>query len=827
MSTMRTSLLLFTISLAASLAHAGSPKLTRVTPPGGQRGTTIEAYLHGKSLEEPRKLHFYEPGLTLEAGEALKGEVMIHGKKEKVDAGTRVRVKINIAADCPLGPHGMRLRTAGGVTEYVRFFVGPFPSVEEDESSSKRNDKIDGAKAVALNSTLHGKMLDASDVDLFQIQVKKGERISAELESARLGVSQGVPDLYVAFLDADGKKIVEADDSALYVQDPILAFVPEKDGACYVQVRHAMYNASGEVYRLHVGNFSRPTGLYPAGGQAGKDLTVQVLGDPKGAWSTKVKLPATPTSNFGFAVVDPKTGSSAPTPNKLCVSPFGNVLEAEPNNTPEAVASAPVSQLPMAFNGVIEKPGDVDCFRFKAKKGDRFKVVGLANAFGSPLDPTIWIKPLEKKGGSTLKATDSRANQLGIPPATGAMRETLDPVIEFNVPVDGEYVLGVEDDRGDGGSDYVYRVEFQPETDAVYTYIAPEAENQQAPQNRQVVSIAAGNYYNAQVSIFSTNRPFTGEMQLVAVGLPEGVAMFAPPFKQGMTKVPMMFRALPDTKPQAVFVDLVVKPVGDDTKTITSGYRQVVPMNLYGNDGYMYVVLDKLLVAVTEPAPFSIEVEEPKSALVQNGETSLKFKVHRAPGNDQPVTVNMEYKPNGVNTATPITVKSGQTEGEYLLSAAKNASAGTYLLTLTAVAGASKSNYYDTSDRTYIAAHPFKLSVAEPHLEGKIGRTSIERGKTADLVCKLTQLKPFPGKAKATLARLPRGVVLETPTKEITSQTKEVTFKLRATDESLVGSYQGVALEVTVVEDGQATKQLSGYGTLRVDAERGAQVSAN
>ena len=59
------------------------------------------------------------------------------------------QAKLVIAADCPLGQHGLRLVTAGGVSEYRRFFVGPFPTVEEDEQLPlKRNDKRETAPAV-------------------------------------------------------------------------------------------------------------------------------------------------------------------------------------------------------------------------------------------------------------------------------------------------------------------------------------------------------------------------------------------------------------------------------------------------------------------------------------------------------------------------------------------------------------------------------------------------------------------------------------------------------------------------------------------------------
>jgi hypothetical protein len=231
--------------------------------------------------------------------------------------------------------------------------------------------------------------------------------------------------------------------------------------------------------------------------------------------------------------------------------------------------------------------------------------------------------------------------------------------------------------------------------------------------------------------------------------------------------------------------------------------------------------VQKLALAVTDPAPFRVEVEEPKSSLVQNGETSLKFKVVREKGFEGPVTVQMEWKPTGLSTATPVTIPEGQTEGTYLLAAARNATAGSHQLTLTAMSGSSRKGYGDGEGRTYVASKPFHLIIAEPHVDAKLARTSVERGKTATLVVKLNHLQKFEGKAKATLARLPRGVELVDGQREITSADKEVTFTVRATSEALVGNYQGVVLDLTVIENGQPVRQLSGSGQLRVDAERG------
>ena len=818
----RVLLSLCSLCLCGELLFAGTPRLARVTPPGGQRGTTVEVHFVGRSLDEPKGVLFYEPGVTVESVEPLEGVVEVDGRKQTVEPGTRVRARLKIAVDCPLGPHGVRLHTAAGLTEYHRFFVGPFPTVAETEQPpQQRNDKRETAQAVPANRTVHGRLNDPADVDVYRIEAKRGQRVSAEVEAARIGVERGIPDLHLAITDADGKQLAAADDSALFVQDPVLSVTAPRDGAYFVEVRHCMYNGSGDVYRLHVGTFTRPTAVYPAGGPVGAELTVRLLGDPLGVREQAVRLPEMP-GDVPFVAVDPADGVPSASPNRLRASPFPNILETEPNDKYDSIPATGAVNLPVAFNGIIEKPGDVDCFRFRARKGERFTFHALANALGSPLDPVVWLRPVGgRPNAAPQRATDSRPNQLGLAPAGGLNRDSHDPVLEFAAPADGEYVLGVEDERGAGGADFVYRVEARPEESAVYTYVAPEPENQFQPQLRQTVAVAPGNRYTAQVAVFSTNRPFAGDMELIGVNLPKGVTLHAPKLTPGMTRVPVVFEAAADAEPQAALVEIAARPA--EGPTPASGYRQTITMNQYGNnDYYLHVPIDRLALAVTEPAPFRVEVEEPKSALVQNGEMAVKFKVHRAADFDGPVTVQMEWKPAGVSTATPVTVPEGQTEGTYLLGASRNAAAGAHQVVLTAMTGGARRGYRDGGERTYLASQPFKMTVAEPHVEARIARTSVERGKTATLVCKLNHLQPFDGKAVATLARLPRGVELVEPTREITAADKEVAFTIRATPEALVGNYQGVVMDLTVTDKGQSVRQLSGSGILRVDAERGA-----
>ena len=192
---------------------------------------------------------------------------------------------------------------------------------------------------------------------------------------------------------------------------------------------------------------------------------------------------------------------SAPSPNRLRVSPFPNVLEVEPNDTPDMISDRRLTprrspNCPWRSTASSASPATSIASASGRRRASSSRFHALANALGSPLDPVIWIKPVGGKlNAAPQRATDSRPNQLGFAPAGGLNRESLDPVLEFTAPADGEYVLGIEDERGEGGSDYVYRIEARPEENAVYTYIAPEPENQYQPQLRQSIAVAPGNRF--------------------------------------------------------------------------------------------------------------------------------------------------------------------------------------------------------------------------------------------------------------------------------------------------------------------------------------------
>src|ERR1019366_877349 len=145
---------------------------------------------------------------------------------------------------------------------------------------------------------------DTMDRDYYRIDVAEGQRISVEIESVRLGTLHygGDNDLAVRIFDAAGKELAKSEGSAMYVQDPILSIAAPRAGSYFVEIGQQLFSTPRQVYyRAHIGTFSRPKGIYPAGGQAGTTIAARILGDPLGERAEQIPLPKQPGEFAYFA----------------------------------------------------------------------------------------------------------------------------------------------------------------------------------------------------------------------------------------------------------------------------------------------------------------------------------------------------------------------------------------------------------------------------------------------------------------------------------------------------------------------------------------------
>lgn len=152
----------------------------------------------------------------------------------------------------------------------------------------------------------------------------------------------------------------------------------------------------------------------------------------------KLKLSAASDAALGDREVRLVGRDGVTRPLRVLVTQYDVAVDKEPNNI---LAQAQEVSLPAMIVGRIDGAGDVDQFRFRATKGQQLVFEVQANRIGSPLEAV-----------TTIHAANGREQHFSIEHRGG------DPVVLFEPPEDGAYVLRVRDLQYRGGAEYDYRV---------------------------------------------------------------------------------------------------------------------------------------------------------------------------------------------------------------------------------------------------------------------------------------------------------------------------------------------------------------------------------
>ncbi len=743
---------------------AASPSLGGIQPRGAQRGTEAVLTFSGGRLADAQEVLVYYPGITV--------------KKLEVVNAAQLKVTVAIAPDCRLGEHAFRVRTATGISEVRTFWVGALPVIEEVEPNSE----FDKPQPIALNATVHG-VVAAEDQDYFVVECKKGQRLSVEVEAMRLGVTFFDP--YVAILDSKRFELAIGDDSPLSAQDGGCSVVIPTDGKYIIQIRESAYGGNGaSQYRLHIGNFPRPTAVVPAGGKPGEELDVTFIGDPAGPIKQKVKLPSTADNNWRLHCVTPE--GTSPTGFKFRVVDVPNAIETGANN---AVAGATPGVAPGAFNGIIAKSGEVDYFKFSAKKGQVFDAHCYARQLGSQLDPVLSV-------GNAAGAAIASNDDSGGP----------DSYFRFTVPADGDYTLWVNDHLNKGGADYFYRVELTAVTPSINTTIPRVDNNNPASQERQTITVPKGGRY---ASLLVANRAEVGgPLNIGLEKLPPGVTLTAEQMEAGLNVVPVVFDAKPDAPTSGHLTTITAIHADPAVKVpYRTAFDPAFVVGAPGQTVYTRHYIDRTAIAVGEAAPYSIEVIEPKVPLVQNGAYNLRVVAKRAEGFKGAITVAPLWTPPGLSIQSSAVIPEGATECVLPMNAAGGASPRKWKTVVNAVADAGTGPVWTSSQL-------FTLEVVVPLITLTMERPAVEQGAQTQMFCKVAVTTPFEGKAKVTIYGLPAKV--STQVVEVTKDTKEIAFPIVADKTSPVGQHN-IFAQVVIDRGGELITGSTGNTQLRID----------
>ena len=768
--------------IAAAPAWAVAPTIRLIQPVGGQRGTEVVVTLTGQRLTDIQEILFYQPGITVTK--------IVGGK----DAQAVATFKIADGAD--LGPHDFRVRTATGISSLKTFSVGALRDVAEVEP----NNDFARPQPVSFNVTVNGVAAN-EDIDYYEVRAKKGERITAEVEGIRLGLTLFDP--YVAILNAKRFELATSDDNALIWQDCFVSLIAPEDGRYIIAVREAAFAGNAQcLYRLHVGNFPRPTATLPSGGKVGEHLRIRWIGDVLGETTTEIDLPGHADRHFGLLAHDSR--GFAPYPNLFRLSPFGNTIEAEPNDTHDR--ATPFSA-PVALNGVIEKAGDVDSFTFHARKGQTYDIRVFARQIRSPLDPVIVL--FAKNAGQVAGNDDS-----GGP----------DSYIRFNPPRDGDFVISVSDHLKKGGPEYTYRVEIS----SVTPRLELSTPNESLRRGTSVMALSVPKGNRQAILIQAKREDFSGAVMLSVDNLPPGVTVESDEMTAGNTVIPVLFHADANAPIGARFANVVGRPTDTSKQVpceITSTAELVLGQN---NVPFWTRTVESLAVAVADEAPFSVAIVEPKVPIVRGGSMDLKVVATRKPGFTAPILVSLPWNPPGIASKGEVVIPENGTETVIPINANGGAELktwrilanGTYIEPPPApAAGTPKAQQQrrgNRGGRLVVSSEFARLTVAPQFLTLKFQAASVEQGKEVDLIVNVNKLTDFPGAAKLTLIGLPNKATTEPVT--VTNRDTKVVFHLKTDLKTPPGESKGLFCQAVIMKDGEPILHNLGTGRLRVDA---------
>jgi hypothetical protein len=778
---------LFTLLVIAAChsASGSNPSIESVRPPIAQRGSIVELQLEGSGFSTHSEFLFYRSGVTCQS--------------IRVDSETALTAQIACDKGCPLGAHPFRLRTSQGISELRVLHVTPLPVANEKEP----NNDAAGAQKIESDSAILG-ALPGADVDFYRVSRKKGQRISAEVQGIRLGI--GLLDTKLRLLGPESGVLIAVDDTPLFAQDPYFTFLAPVDGDYLIEIT----NSAGEgddssIYALHIGDFPRPSRVFPSGGRAGQSAKIQFFGDATGASTQEVPLPAV-AAKFGglFAEQD---GKISPTANPFRVTEIENVLESEPNQKLEDL-TASASSLPIAFNGILSQSGDEDLYRFTAKEGQLISFEAYAAQIGSLADTVLSVCATN---GRELARNDDSVG--------------LDSKLLWKCLQDGEYLLKVQDKRGAGGEGNVYRVEATLPSPSITSFLA---RRDRLSQSGQMVRVPRGNRVLALVGV--RRDGWSGEAEVGFPQLPPGVAATSAKTPKDQYLTPVVLETPADAPLVGQLVTMAARATAPDAK-IEGAFEQVVDLVASSADrAFQTISVDRLAVVVTEPAPFRIRLEPPATSLPQDGSLDVIIHVERDANFQGAIEITFPFLPSWVDGPEKITIAPEANSGAFRLRTHPEVASQNWPLVAEGKLGLAVVRDTETnaapgvpsfrrrggggrrgakSDQV-VATQLVTLEIAASPISGAIGQQTAEPGNEFTLTIPLERTGTTPNALTASLVGLPNRVTSEEANVAVTD--KAVTFKVRLASDAPLGEFANLFCELTGQLNGQTVVYRVGRG---------------
>ena len=753
---------------SASTSLAGSPRVDRISPTGLQRGTEIKITLTGSNMGDATSLKFPEPTIHFKSFETVEPKKLV--------------AVLTTDAETKPGLYPFFVETKTGLSNLRLLAVGTMPSVPEAEP----NNDFASPQPIEINQTVEG-VVQREDIDHYRVKVAAGQRINVEIEGLRLHFTpnnQNILDPYIAILDSQRFEMAASDDATLWQQDGFCSYLAEEDCELTILVRDSAFGGSPlSGYRLHVGTFPRPMVVVPGGGRPGQTLSATMVNFDGTTSKLDVPLPNEPVDNFPI-FAETESGVS-PSPNYVRVVDLPTALEEEPNDSMNEPSAMPT---PAAAAGVLSDGDPADYFKFVAAKNTTYRV----QAFGrqtlrSKADLRIDVYGPDKR---RIGGADDVGNQP-------------DPFYQFKAGVEGDHYIRVSDHLRSGSPLHVYRVEVTPAKPEV-TLTSKELRRDESfypvtPQG------GVGAFM-----VTAARRDYGGEIPITVEGLPNGVTAKTFPIPAGRTEIPVLLTAADDAPMGAHRI-----AVASGSDGFESRYQQTHKLVLGQNRRSLWnQELDHTYMVVSDPLPFTIELEQPATPIVRQGSKDLKLKLTRNEGFKDVVYLRSMYNPPGIAVNNSRRFEKDNLELDIPITANGGAAVGKWPIVLVA-------RYNTPTGPVETVGGHIELDVQTQLFSFEFPNASGTQGGTTSIAIKYKSLKELPGEATLQLVGLPKGVTTQTDTLPIDPAGDSITFPIDIAADAKPTLHKTLnVIARVVVKDGERSETITqtvGTGSIRVN----------
>ncbi len=521
------------IAQGANEKPPGEPQLVSVFPVGARQGASVQAEIRGRTLQGAYGVWFDTKGLRGEVEgidefqfEAAKD---YDPKAVKNREGYRVSLKVAVGPATPRGIHHLRVLTPQGISNSLEFAVTSLPTLVEAETA---HHSAGTAQLVRIPATIEGKISQVGEVDYYAVEVSAGEDLTFEVFSnAPPGSFMGPPGQFdpeltlyeptgswfdperairLAFNDEPGSPHVS--------NAPKLTYQFNKAGRYLVRVSSFMWKGSPDYsYQLRI---------TPSEGSAADELSADSADSPPAEqWKERAfnrVLQPDRLERLWSRTVPAQAAERATTPSGSAAGKVSSGVKAEQDDlsidttVPEPVIAeepndtfsrALAVNVPTILEGAIERPGDVDVFKFKVDPGQ-----GLAFEIETPEKGLPFFNP-------RLGVFDAGDNEFLTNIYKRIARnftfylKTVEPKTIYTFELGGEYYLQVRDVTSRyGDPSFRYRVLIRPQVPHVGDVVVEQKQ----------INLARGGAKKVTVTT-DQEEGFGGEIALRVEGLPPGV----------------------------------------------------------------------------------------------------------------------------------------------------------------------------------------------------------------------------------------------------------------------------------------------------------------